>query len=143
DPRLRRRRTAHMIAVDSSALVAIVLGEPEAEAMLSVLQRHPALLGAATWLESSIVVEARQGPDATRDLDLLVTDAIAEVVPFDAAHARVAREAWRRFGKGRHPAGLNYGDCLAYASARVHDAPLLFKGEDFPKTDITAAAQHI
>ncbi|MGC0143975.1 MULTISPECIES: type II toxin-antitoxin system VapC family toxin [unclassified Pseudactinotalea] len=129
-----------MIAVDSSALVAIVLGEPEAETMLHALQRKPAILNSATLVESSIVVEARQGPDATRDLDLLIAGAIDEVVPFDLAHAQAALEAWRRFGKGRHPAALNYGDCLAYATARVHDAPLLFKGEDFPKTDIPAAS---
>ena len=128
-----------MIAADSSALVAIVLGEPEAEAMLHTLQSQPAILGAATLVESSIVVESRQGPDATRDLDLLVSGAIDEIAPFDSAHAQAAFQAWRRFGKGRHPAGLNYGDCLAYATARVHDAPLLFKGEDFPKTDIPAA----
>ena len=130
-----------MIAVDSSALVAIVLGEPEAEAMLQALARQPAVLGAATLVESSILVESRQGPDATRDLDLLVAGAIDEVAPFDSAHAQAAFEAWRRFGKGRHPAGLNFGDCLAYATARLHDAPLLFKGSDFTKTDIPAA-QH-
>ena len=128
-----------MIAVDSSALVAIVLGEPGAETMLQAIQGQPAILGAATLLESSIVVEARQGPDATRDLELLVAGAIDDIVSFDATHAQVAFEAWRRFGKGRHPAALNYGDCLAYATARVHDAPLLFKGDDFPKTDIRAA----
>lgn len=128
-----------MIAVDSSALVAIVLGEPEAETMLQAIQGQPAILGAATLLESSIVVEARQGPDATRDLELLVAGAIDDIVSFDATHAQVAFEAWRRFGKGRHPAALHYGDCLAYATARVHDAPLLFKGDDFPKTDIRAA----
>lgn len=128
-----------MIAVDSSALVAIVLGEPEAEALLHVMESQPAVLGAATLLESSIVVESRQGPDATRDLDLLVAGAINEIAAFDEAHATIAFQAWKRFGKGRHPAGLNYGDCLAYATARIHDAPLLFKGDDFPKTDIPAA----
>lgn len=125
-----------MIGVDSSALVAVVLGEPDAESLLRALQSEPAIVGAATLVEASIVVEARQGPDATRDLDLLVAGAIDEVVPFDSAHARVALDAWRRFGKGRHPAGLNFGDCLAYASARLRDVPLLFKGEDFTKTDI-------
>lgn len=129
-----------MIAVDTSALVAIVLGEPEAESVLQAMQRQPAILGAPTVVEASIVVEARQGPDATRDLDLLVAGAINDVVPFDSAHAATAREAWRRFGKGRHPAGLNFGDCLAYASARVPDVPLLFKGDDFTKTDIPAVS---
>ncbi|TDE94304.1 type II toxin-antitoxin system VapC family toxin [Occultella glacieicola] len=126
------------MAVDSSALVAIVLGEPEAEAMLRALQSQPAIVGAVTLVETSIVVEARQGPDATRDLDLLVAGAVDEVVAFERRHAREALEAWRRFGKGRHQAGLNYGDCLAYAVARVHDAPLLFKSEGFTKTDVPA-----
>jgi len=128
-----------VIAVDSSALVAIVLGELDAESLLQTLQNQPAVVGAPTLAEASIVVEARQGPDATRDLDLLVTGVIDEVAAFDATHARAALEAWRRFGKGRHPAGLNYGDSLAYAIANVHGAPLLFKGEDFTKTDIPAA----
>lgn len=125
-----------MIGVDSSALVAVVLGEPDAENLLRAMQAEPAIVGAATLVEASMVVEARQGPDATRDLDLLVAGAIDEVVPFDSAHARAALDAWRRFGKGRHPAGLNFGDCLVYACARLRDVPLLFKGEDFTKTDI-------
>lgn len=128
-----------MIAVDSSALVAIVLGEPEAESLLTAMQAQPAILGAATLLEASIVVEARQGPDATRDLNLLVTGAIDEVVPFDAEQAAAALVAWRRFGRGRHPAGLNFGDCLAYACAQLRDVPLLFKGDDFARTDVPTA----
>lgn len=127
-----------MIAVDTSALVAIVLGEPDAESFLTVLRSDPVIVGAATAVEAEIVVEARQGPDAARDLRLLLTGAVNEVVPFDADHATIAVEAWRRFGKGRHPAGLNFGDCLSYATARVHDVPLLFKGDDFTKTDIPA-----
>ena len=128
-----------MIAVDSSALVAVVLGEPDAEDMLMQLTSHAAIVGAPTLLEASMVVEARQGPDATRDLALLVSGAIEEVVPFDDNHARVALEAWRAYGKGRHPAGLNFGDYLAYASAHVAGLPLLFKGEDFTKTDLGVA----
>ena len=127
-----------MIAVDTSALVAIVLGEPDAESFLATMQSHPVIAGAATTVEAAIVVEARQGPDAARDLQLLVTGAVNEVVPFSSDHAAVALAAWRRFGKGRHPAGLNFGDCLSYATARVHDVPLLFKGDDFTKTDIPA-----
>lgn len=126
-----------MIAVDASALVAIVLGEQDAEALLEALQSDVALVGAPSLLEAAIVVEARQGPDATRDLDLLVEGAVDEVVPFSAAHARSALAAWRRFGKGRHGAALNFGDCLAYAIAEQAAVPLLFKGEDFSKTDIT------
>ncbi len=128
-----------MIAVDTSALVAIVLGEPDAETLLAVLQGEPCIMGAPTMLEATIVVEARQGPDAARDLALLVDGAIGEVVPFGVEHAASAARAWRRFGKGRHPAGLNFGDCLAYAVADVAGVPLLFKGEDFAATDLRAA----
>ncbi len=128
-----------MIAVDSSALVAIVLGEADAAPLLDVLQREPSIVGAPTLLEATIVVEARQGPDATRDLELLVDGAIDEVVAFGLEHSAAAARAWRRFGKGRHPAGLNFGDCLAYAVADVADVALLFKGDDFASTDLPAA----
>ncbi|MCO5310172.1 MAG: type II toxin-antitoxin system VapC family toxin [Austwickia sp.] len=128
-----------MIAVDSSALVAIVLGEPDAEPLLQVLLREEAIVSAASVVEAAIVVEARQGADATRDLHLLL-EAVARVVPFDAEHAHAALGAWRRFGKGRHPAGLNFGDCLAYATAQLADVALLFTGDDFPQTDVRAVA---
>jgi ribonuclease VapC len=85
------------------------------------------------------VVEARQGPDATRDMELLVESAIDQIVEFGHEHAVSAAQAWRRFGKGRHPAALNFGDCLAYAVADVADVPLLFKGDDFARTDVRAA----
>jgi ribonuclease VapC len=128
-----------VIAVDTSALVAIVLGEPDAETMLDTLRSGHAIVGAPTLLEATIVVEARQGPDAARDLRLLVDAAVDEVVPFGPDHALAATQAWRRFGKGRHPAGLNFGDCLAYAVAHLADRPLLFKGDDFAATDIASA----
>ncbi|MCB1285978.1 MAG: type II toxin-antitoxin system VapC family toxin [Microthrixaceae bacterium] len=126
-----------MIAVDTSAVVAVVLGEDEAESMLAQIQQNPSIMSAATLLEASIVVEARQGPDATRDLQLLV-DAAIEITPFDLDHTRVAFEAWQRFGKGRHRAGLNLGDCFAYATASLAGVPLLFKGSDFTQTDIAS-----
>lgn len=91
----------------------------------------------ANFLESVIVVEARQGRDATRDLDLLIDGAGIELVPSDQDQVRRAVRAWRRFGKG-HPAALNYGDCFAYATASMHDAPLLFTGNDFSQTDLRA-----
>lgn len=128
-----------MIVVDSSALVAIVLGEPEAERLLGALLAEHVALTVANLLEATLVVEARQGPDATRDLDLLVDGAVDEIVDVDLEHHRAALAAWRRFGKGRHPAGLNFGDCLAYAAAHLAAAPLLFKGGDFPQTDIQVA----
>ena len=125
-----------MIAVDTSALVAIVLGENDAERMLHVLTDEVALLSAVSLVEARIVVESRQGPDAARDLDLLVDSTIDQIAAVDVAHAAAAFTAWRRFGKGRHPAGLNLGDCFAYAVAALEGVPLLFKGVDFGQTDI-------
>jgi ribonuclease VapC len=128
-----------MIVADTSALVAVVLGEPDAERFLAALQSNAVALSAVSLTEAAIVTEARQGPDAARDLELLVSAVVANVMPVDAAHARGATRAWRRFGKGRHPAGLNFGDCFAYATASLASAPLLFKGDDFAQTDIAAA----
>lgn len=127
-----------MIAVDTSSLVAVVLGEPEAERHLDRLRHGPAQLSSVSLVEATIVVDARQGADAVRDLELLV-DATIDIVAVDVAHARAAVAAWRRFGRGRHPAGLNFGDCFSYALARLADAPLLYKGDDFTQTDIAAA----
>jgi ribonuclease VapC len=89
-------------------------------------------------IEATIVVDARQGADAVRDLEFLV-DATVEIVPVDVEHARAAAAAWRRFGKGRHPAALNFGDCFSYALARLAGVPLLYKGDDFSQTDVAAA----
>lgn len=128
-----------MIAADTSALTAVVLGESEAERFLDALQADPVTMSAVSLTEASIVAEARQGPDAGRDLELLVAGVVDRVVPADEAHARAAATAWRRFGKGRHPAGLNFGDCFAYATASLANVPLLFKGDDFAQTDLRAA----
>ena len=128
-----------MITADTSALLAVVLGEPEAERFLGVLRSDAVAISAASLAEALIVCEARQGPDATRDMELLVGGVVDRVVAVDEAHARAAVNAWRRFGKGRHPAGLNFGDCLAYATASLANLPLLFKGEDFTQTDLRAA----
>ena len=127
-----------MIAVDTSALVAVVLGESDAERYLDGLQRSPARLSAVSLAEAAIVVEARQGPDAARDLALLVEATIDTIVSVDVDHARAAVAGWRRFGKARHPAGLNFGDCFSYAVARLADIPLLYKGDDFAQTDLAA-----
>ena len=86
-----------------------------------------------------MVVESRKGEAAGRDLDLLLYRAAIEVVPVDHDQAEIARTAWRQFGKGRHPAGLNYGDCFAYALAKARQMPLLFSGDDFARTDIEPA----
>lgn len=129
------------VVLDTSALTTVLMGEPEAEEFASVLLRHRGdlIISAATRLELGIVVEARHGPSATQDLLVLLERLAVETVPFDAAQADIALAAWRRFGKGRHPAGLNLGDCYSYALAKSAGAPLLFKGSDFRQTDIGAA----
>jgi ribonuclease VapC len=127
------------IVVDTSAVVAIVLGEEDAERHAQALQHAAgARMSAVNVVEAAIVVEARQGPDAARDLALLLETTRVEIEPFAGEDVSSAVAAWRRFGKGRHPAGLNLGDCFAYALARASDEPLLFKGEDFRQTDIPA-----
>jgi ribonuclease VapC len=93
-------------------------------------------MSVATLVELSIVLESRFGAEGLRDLDLFVVRAGIELVPVDLEQAHEARRAFSRFGRGRHPAGLNYGDCFAYALARVRGEPLLFKGEDFARTDV-------
>jgi ribonuclease VapC len=112
------------------------LGEPDAERFLTVLRSDSVALSAVSLAEASIVAEARQGPDATRDLELLVEGVVDRLVAVDEPHARTAVAAWRRFGKGRHPADLNFGDCFAYATATLADVALLFKGGDFAQTDV-------
>lgn len=127
------------MVVDTSALVAIVLGEDDAETLLQLMAGgDPVRVSAATLLEATIVAESRQGPDATRDLELLLAGVGAEVVPVEPEQARRAADAWRRFGKGRHPAGLNFGDCFSYALAESLGDALLFKGGDFAQTDVAA-----
>lgn len=129
------------IALDTSALMAIVLGEEDASRFAHVLITNIGDLhvSAATLVEATIVAEARQGPAATQDLEALMSRTRVTVAPFDAEQASIATAAWRRFGKGRHAASLNMGDCYSYALARSMSAALLFKGEDFAQTDITAA----
>ena len=128
-----------MIVADTSALVAVVLGEPDAERFLAALRSDSVIISAVSFTEAVIVTEARQGPDARRDTELLVAGVVDSITPVDAATARAAGDAWRRFGKGRHPANLNFGDCFAYATASFANLPLLFKGEDFLQTDLRAA----
>lgn len=128
-----------MIAVDTSAIVAVVLGEDDAERYLDEMTRSPARLSTVSLAEAAIVVQARQGADAARDLDLLVEATVEVLVPVDVDHARAAITAWQRFGKGRHPARLNFGDCFSYAVARLAGIPLLYGGEDFTQTDIASA----
>jgi ribonuclease VapC len=126
------------MVIDSSALIAILLGEPEANAIATAIARdNNRMLSAFSFLEASIVIEARKGESGGRELDLLLHHIQAEMISMNPEQAEIARKAWRDYGKGRHPAALNIGDCCAYSLAKVSGEPLLFKGEDFSKTDIS------
>jgi ribonuclease VapC len=128
------------VIVDASALVAILFKEEDAAAFASALRDAPArAVAAPTVVEAAMVAEGRAGPGMAGELDDLLRAVDAEIVPFTAEHAALARDAWRRYGKGRHPAGLNLGDCFAYALAVARDEPLLFKGDDFCRTDVKVA----
>ena len=128
------------MVLDSSAVIAILLDEPErAEFNRRTEAAAPRLISAVTLAETAMVIEKRRGEAGGRELDLLLHRADVEIVPFDADQAELARTAFRRYGKGRHPAGLNFGDCLAYALAKATGEPLLFKGDDFAQTDIDVA----
>jgi ribonuclease VapC len=125
------------MVIDTSAILAVLLNEPNAAAIAAAIEAASLrLFSAANLLEASIVIESRKGEAAGRELDLLLYRTSVEVVGVDQDQAETARSAWRRFGKGRHPAGLNYGDCFAYALAKTRRLPLLFQGEDFGQTDI-------
>ncbi|MDN5872172.1 MAG: type II toxin-antitoxin system VapC family toxin [Nitrococcus sp.] len=125
------------MVIDTSALVAILGMEREsarlADAIESDLTR---LLSAASVVEAGLVIESRYGAAGGRELDVLIAKAGVSIEAVTAEQADVAREAWRRFGKGRHTAGLNFGDCFSYALARISGEPLLFKGNDFACTDV-------
>ncbi len=125
--------------VDTSALLAVLFGEPERTSFLEAIERAPSVgISVANFLESSTVVESRLRGEGVRLLDLFLAEAALELVPVDAEQAYAARNAFRRFGKGLHPASLNFGDCFAYALSKTRGEPLLFKGEDFSQTDILA-----
>ena len=125
------------MVLDTSALLALLLDEPEAEGFRAAVEEDTTrLVSAATLLETALVIEARKGEPGGRELDTLIHKADVVVVPVDADHVSEARRAYRRFGRGRHVAGLNFGDVFAYALARTAGEPLLFKGDDFAKTDI-------
>ena len=125
------------MVVDSSAIIAVLFGESDAPQFLRALaSTERKLMSAIGHLESAIVVEVRKGETGAKAYANFLAQAGIEVVAFDASQAEVALDAWRRYGKGRHPAALNLGDCAAYALAAVGNEALLFKGEDFSKTDI-------
>lgn len=128
------------MVIDTSALVAILRDEPERDSFITaIFADQTRCMSAATLLEAAMVEEGQSGEGSGRDLDLFLYRADVDVVPVDRELAETARRAWRRYGKGRHPAGLNFGDCFAYALAVELGEPLLFKGNDFTQTDIVAA----
>ncbi len=128
------------MVVDTSALVAVLLGEPERDAFIDVLvEAHDPLISTGTLLEASIVMLAKTGPDGVSDLDALLAAIAVRPVAVDAAQVSLARDAFAQFGKGRSPAGLNYGDCFSYALAQTMGRPLLFKGAGFADTDVMPA----
>ena len=128
------------MVIDTSALLAILQNEPERHAFNLIIESEDVrALSTANFVELSMVVESRYGPEGVRDLDLFLNRADIELVPVDSDQAYLARQAFRQYGKGRHPAGLNYGDCFSYALAKSLGEPLLFKGEDFSQTDLAIA----
>jgi len=125
------------MVIDTSALIAILQDEPERRILNEAIEAaESCAMSTGSFLETSMVIESRYGPDGTRDLDLFISKARISLASVDADQAYVARDAFRRYGKGRHAAGLNFGDCFAYALAKMLDEPLLFKGNDFALTDI-------
>lgn len=128
------------MVIDTFEIVAIAQNEPEAPTFEQRIADDPVrFISAATLLEAAMVLETRFGEPGGAELDLWLAKANVEIVAVEAEHADQARRAWRRYGKGRHPAGLNYGDCFSYALAKLTDEPLLFKGNDFAQTDIRPA----
>ena len=128
------------MVIDTAALIAILFGEPEALSFTRVLAGETLkLISSFNALETGIVVEARKGEAGGREFDLLMHRAQIEIVAMNADQAELARAAWRKYGKGNHPAGLNIGDCCAYALAKYSGEALLFKGDDFSQTDIQSA----
>lgn len=128
------------MVLDTSALVAILRDEPErVEFVQLVTTADDPLISAATLVETSIVLQAKFGDDSVADLDQLLQAAAVRCIAVDAEQALAAREAWARYGRGRSPAALNFGDCFSYALATATSRPLLFKGNDFLHTDVLRA----
>ena len=127
------------MVIDTSAVTAILRDEPDAKAFADAIWDAPTRsMSAVSVLEAGIVAERSKGGPGVQRLNVLLREAEIQIVPFDAEQAMAAIEGFRRFGKGNHPAGLNFGDCAAYSLARVSGEPLLFKGDDFARTDVAA-----
>jgi ribonuclease VapC len=126
--------------IDTSAIVAILFGEDDAEIYAeAITQADSCRISAATFVETAIVVEAQTRNNGGRQFDAFIRRAGIAIEPVTEEQAHIARQAFIDFGKGRHPAGLNYGDCFSYALSKAAREPLLFKGKDFAKTDVNAA----
>ncbi len=125
------------MVIDTSAVAAIFFAEAERQTFLdAITTANIRLISPATVLETGIILESRQGEAAGREFDLFVVRANLNIVPLDAEQADLARSAWRKYGKGRHPAALNFGDCFVYALAKSSGEPILAKGREFALTDI-------
>lgn len=127
------------MVIDTSAVIAILFDEPERSRLIHQIKiAEKRLISASTLLECEIVVQARKGILGRNQLELFIHEAKIIIVPFDQAQVNFAIRAWQDYGKGQHPAGLNFGDCFSYALAKATGEPLLFKGVDFAQTDITS-----
>ena len=128
------------MVIDTSAIIAILADEPERALFINLIESTAScVMSIANFVEASLVIENSRGYDGLRDLDLFVATAAIDLVPVDLSQAHLARQAFHQFGKGRHRAGLNFGDCFSYALAKQTNLPLLFKGADFSQTDIAPA----
>ena len=127
------------MVIDSSALISVLFNEVDSPQFLKILdESKPLYMSSLSWFESALVAEAKKGLDGARFFNELTAELSIQFIPFDQTQAEIALDAWRRFGKGRHPAGLNLGDCASYALAKTLNQVLLFKGDDFSKTDVAA-----
>jgi ribonuclease VapC len=128
------------MVIDSSALLAILFDEAEQRLFNEKIEADAVrFVSAASYLEVAIIIDDRLGYEGARDLTLFIAEAEIEIIPVTLEQAEIAREAYRNYGRGNHPARLNYGDCFAYALAKATQQALLFKGDDFAKTDIATA----
>jgi ribonuclease VapC len=129
------------MVIDTSAILAILRDEPERRRFNQAIDADDTrLMSTASFVEASIVIQARHGDEGVRDLDLFLARTEIELAPVDGNQAHLARQAFRIYGKGRHPAALNFGDCFTYALAKTTGEPLLFKGNDFTYTDLVGVA---
>lgn len=125
------------MVIDTSAIIAILLDEPERAAFVEAIAADATrLMSASNFLECYLVIETRKQALGHAELELFISEAEITAVPFDLIQVNLAAAAWRKYGKGRHPAGLNFGDCFAYSLAKIREEPLLFKGNDFSQTDL-------